>query len=95
MTRTYTDATGTPVAWHDSKRYLWILGLVIPTTPLVGLALFNTTGWGIWLWITPITFLGIIPILDLFTGYDDSNPPEEIIAHPDARRLYLGESFRM
>ncbi len=88
MARTYLNTEGVPVAWRDSKRYLWMLGLVIPVTPLVGLGLFNLTGMGVWLWLAPITFLGIIPIFDLFTGYDDSNPPEEIVESLDQDRWY-------
>ena len=30
-------ADGTTVPWRDKKRYLWILGLVVPLTPIVGI----------------------------------------------------------
>jgi alkane 1-monooxygenase len=88
MTRTYIDRDGVPVTWRDRKRHLWVLGLLIPVLPLVGLALNQATGMGIWLWLTPIAYYGVIPLIDLFTGYDDSNPPEEIIESLEKDRFY-------
>jgi alkane 1-monooxygenase len=88
MARMYLNADGVPVAWRDSKRHLWMLGLVIPVSPLVGLALYQSTGMGFWLWLTPVMFLGIIPICDLFSGYDASNPPEEIVESLDKDKYY-------
>jgi alkane 1-monooxygenase len=80
MARTYADASGTPVEWKDSKRHLWVLGLVVPLLPLVGLALHREFGWAIFMWFTPIAMYGIIPVIDLFAGNDKANAPEEIIA---------------
>jgi alkane 1-monooxygenase len=74
--------------WTDKKRYLWILGLVVPVTPLLGLALRHTTGWSGWLWITPVAFFVVIPLLDLISGYDDTNPPDEIIDALENDRYY-------
>ncbi|GGO86085.1 alkane 1-monooxygenase [Nocardioides phosphati] len=75
-------------AWKDKKRYLWMLGLVIPVTPLIGLALQHETGWSGWLWLTPLMFFAVIPLLDLVAGYDDTNPPEEIIEALENDRYY-------
>ncbi|HSX68230.1 fatty acid desaturase [Nocardioides sp.] len=80
-------ADAAPV-WKDKKRYLWMLGLVIPVTPLIGLALQHETGWSGWLWLTPLMFFAVIPLLDLVAGYDDTNPPEEIIEALENDRYY-------
>ncbi|WP_456698636.1 fatty acid desaturase [Aeromicrobium sp. P5_D10] len=65
--------------WKDRKRYLWVMGLVVPVLPLVGIALQSTTGVGAWLWLAPVVFLGLVPLIDLITGRDNTNPPDEII----------------
>ena len=80
-------AVSAPV-WKDKKRYLWMLGLVIPVMPLIGLALQHETGWSGWLWLTPLMFFAVIPSLDLIAGYDDTNPPEEIIEALENDRYY-------
>ena len=88
MARTYTATDGTPVVWRDQKRYLWVMGLVVPVSPLVGLWLHDLTGLGVWLWLLPILYYGIIPLVDLVTGNDDSNPPEEIVEALENDRYY-------
>jgi alkane 1-monooxygenase len=75
-------------AWKDKKRYLWILGLVVPMLPITGLVLHESTGWSGWFWLTPVAFLGVIPLLDLISGYDDTNPPEEVIEALENDRYY-------
>ncbi|MCK5891668.1 fatty acid desaturase [Aeromicrobium sp.] len=74
--------------WRDKKRYLWVLGLVVPMLPLTGLALENATGLELWLWMTPVVFLGLIPLIDLAAGYDDTNPPDDIIEALENDRYY-------
>jgi alkane 1-monooxygenase len=87
-TASYGEAATSAPAWKDKKRYLWMLGLVIPVTPLIGLALQHETGWSGWLWLTPLMFFAVIPLLDLVAGYDDTNPPEEIIEALENDRYY-------
>ncbi len=88
MARTYTATDGTTVLWRDKKRYLWVLGLVVPFTPLIGLWLHSVTGLGIWLWLLPILYYGVIPLIDLVAGYDGSNPPEEIAESLENDKYY-------
>jgi alkane 1-monooxygenase len=85
-----SPSTGVATApvWKDKKRYLWMLGLVIPVTPLIGLALQHETGWSGWLWLTPLMFFAVIPLLDLVSGYDDTNPPEEVIEALENDKYY-------
>jgi alkane 1-monooxygenase len=88
MARTYTDSAGAPVEWRDSKRHLWVMGLVVPLLPLAGLGLFRETGWSIFMWFTPLMMYGFIPLIDLFTGDDRANAPEEIIESLEKDRYY-------
>ncbi|KRA27861.1 MULTISPECIES: fatty acid desaturase [unclassified Nocardioides] len=80
--------TGSPKRWKDKKRYLWMLGLVVPTLPLAAIALHDATGQTVWLWLTPVMFFAVIPLLDLVTGYDDTNPPDDVIEALENDRYY-------
>ncbi len=81
-------ATANPSTWRDGKRYLWLLGLVVPLFPLLGggLAWFSGSELGWWF---PVVFLyGIIPLLDRWFGGDPHNPPEEVVASLAQDRYY-------
>ena len=80
------DATG--VNWKDKKRYLWVLGIVVPLLPITSIALKAGTGVDAFLWLTPLMFFVVIPLIDLVTGYDDSNPPEEVIEALENDKYY-------
>lgn len=74
--------------WADRKRYLWMIALVMPTLTFWAIGLNAVTGWSIWLWLGPIVILGVVPVIDLLTGIDDSNPPDEAIRALEADRYY-------
>ncbi|TDK88041.1 alkane 1-monooxygenase [Mycobacterium paragordonae] len=81
--------------WRDRKRYLWPLGLILPTSLLVAVGaawLFGTLGWtaatpAVW-WVGPILLYVLLPILDTFFGADDQNPPDEVIEYLENDRYY-------
>ncbi len=79
--------------WIDRKRYLWLFGLLVPLFPFIGGALAATTGWGVFWYLGPILILGVIPVLDLLTGIDRSNPPDDVIAALEADRYYRWITF--
>ncbi|HEU0190194.1 MAG TPA: alkane 1-monooxygenase [Mycobacterium sp.] len=88
------EAAGT-AAWRDQKRYLWLLGLFVPTMlflmlPLVWLA--NRAGLHtlsqVPLWIGPILLYVLLPALDLWVGSDGQNPPDEVMAALENDRYY-------
>ena len=85
---TGTVPEGSTEQWTDKKRYLWLLGLVIPSAVLIIYTGYVLTGWSVWWWAGPILILGIIPALDLIAGLDGSNPPDDVIEALENDRYY-------
>ncbi|MFY9208165.1 MAG: fatty acid desaturase [Candidatus Nanopelagicales bacterium] len=83
-----TVSQSTTLQWRDRKRYLWLVAITMPTLLFLAIGMYSLTGWAAWFWIGPIFILGIVPIIDLVTGRDISNPPAEIIAELEADRYY-------
>lgn len=82
-------ATPVPVPhWTDPKRYLWLLGLVVPLIPLLAWGLVEASGLGAFYWLGPVVVFGLIPALDLLIGKDAANPPESAIAWLEQDRWY-------
>ena len=74
--------------WRDPKRPLWLIGLVVPALAFVALGGWLLTGSTAWLWTGPVVVLGVVPLLDLLTGVDPSNPPDEVIQELEEDRYY-------
>jgi len=83
-----TVPEGSTEAWKDKKRYLWLLGLVIPTLGVAIVGVYAQLGWHWVLWGGPILILGIIPAIDLLTGFDKSNPPDDVIEALEQDKYY-------
>jgi alkane 1-monooxygenase len=88
MTAAGTIPEGSTESWTDSKRYLWLIGLVVPSLAFVAIGLYYATGWSIWLWIGPVVVLGIVPAIDLIAGLDRANPPEDMIETLENDKYY-------
>jgi alkane 1-monooxygenase len=79
---------GRTVQWRDRKRYLWIIGAIVPLIPMGIWGLYALTGW------TPIWFFGpffvfvVIPLVDLVVGRDGENPPDELLEAIEGDRYY-------
>jgi alkane 1-monooxygenase len=74
------------LVWQDKKRYLWLMGLIVPTLLLVILPIvwaMNQLGWQtasqVLFWIGPILLYILLPALDLRFGSDGQNPPDEVM----------------
>jgi alkane 1-monooxygenase len=74
--------------WTDPKRYLWLIGLVVPLLGFAAIGLHAATGWGGWLWLGPIVVLVVVPAIDLVAGLDRTNPPEEMVEALENDRYY-------
>jgi len=83
-----TVPDGTTEAWKDKKRYLWLIGLVVPLIGVGVLVGYLYTGSWIFLLGGPIVINLIIPALDLVFGLDPSNPPDEVMERLENDRYY-------
>lgn len=98
MQRTMPDRretqTGTgkqhPVArpWRDRKRYVWLLGLVIPSLVPMSWAGVAVTGWGVLWWSGPMLTFVLMPALDFLVGSDSENPPDSALDQLQRDRFY-------
>ena len=90
-----TDGT-TPVGrWRDKKRYLWLMGLIVPTAVLVMLPVvwvLNQLGWQaaaqVPFWIGPILVYVVLPLLDRRFGPDGENPPDDVMERLENDKYY-------
>jgi alkane 1-monooxygenase len=74
--------------WTDSKRYLWLLGLIVPLLPFIAYGLVQATGLGVFWWVGPFVVYAIIPALDHTIGKDSDNPPDSAIKWLEQDRYY-------
>jgi alkane 1-monooxygenase len=86
--RVEVSGTEEAVSWRDPKRYLWLLGLVVPTLPFLAWGLVQLTGLGVFWFYGPVLVFGIFPLLDLAVGLDARNPPESVIKALEQDRYY-------
>ncbi len=83
-----TVPEGSTTDWHDKKRHLWLIGLVVPVLAFLGYGLWAATGLGAFLWIGPVVILVVVPAIDLVAGLDHANPPEDAIEALENDRYY-------
>ncbi|MCV7401794.1 alkane 1-monooxygenase [Mycobacterium fragae] len=83
------------MVWQDKKRYLWLMGLIVPTLLLAILPIvwaMNQFGWTsasqVLFWIGPILLYVLLPALDLRYGSDGQNPPEEVMEWLENDKYY-------
>lgn len=74
--------------WRDQKRYLWLLGLVVPSLPFLAGSLRAVTGADLFLWLGPVVILAVVPLVDLVAGNDPTNPPDDVIDALEEDRYY-------
>ena len=82
------DEAPLEATWTDPKRYLWLLGLVVPMVPFIAWGLVELTGLGIMWWAGPFVVFVLIPFLDQMIGKDSSNPPDSAIKWLEQDRYY-------
>ena len=78
----------TPAAWTDSKRYAWLLGLLVPGLPFMAWALVEATGIGLLWFFGPLFVFGVMPVLDRVIGDDTANPPDSVVQWLEQDRYY-------
>ena len=76
------------VTYTDNKRWLWLLSLVNPLIPFVGIAGQVITGNELWLLVPLFLMFGMGPLLDWIFGEDENNPPEVLVPQLEQDRYY-------
>lgn len=82
------DPQGRRVDYRDRKRLWWSLSVVYPLLPFAGMAAHAASGREIALALPLFISYGLMPLLDLFIGEDENNPPEEVVPRLEADRYY-------
>jgi len=77
-----------PAGWRDSKRYAWLLGLVVPLAPFIAWGSITVTGFEFFWWFGPLLIFIFFPILDIVIGMDPSNPPDSVLKWLEQDRYY-------
>ena len=90
MPNTYiaTLPSGQTVQYRDRKRWAWMLSVVWPLMPFVGLAAHHASGYQIALALPLLISYGLMPLLDALIGEDLSNPPEAVVQQLEGDRYY-------
>lgn len=79
---------GEAICYVDRKRYLWLMSVLYPLQPFIGIALHARTGNELWLLLPVLLSYGVAPFIDAWLGEDKNNPPEQVIPLIDADRYY-------
>jgi alkane 1-monooxygenase len=98
-----TAAPAKPLPWHDAKRHLWLLGVLVPVLACACIGAYvwggsgGSSGMGsgdggteqAWaLWVIPALLFVWVPVLDWCVGSDNSNPPESAARALEADHYY-------
>ena len=79
---------GTVIQWRDRKRYLWIIGAIVPLIPVSAWGLHALTGSTLAWYFGPFFVFVVIPIADMIVGRDGENPPDEVLEQLEEDRYY-------
>ncbi|MDZ7769368.1 MAG: alkane 1-monooxygenase [Woeseiaceae bacterium] len=71
--------SGEAVCYEDRKRWWWLLSVIYPLQPLIGIGLHARTGNELWLLLPLLLTYAVGPLLDALFGEDENNPPEAVI----------------
>lgn len=88
-----TRTPGVAPAWRDRKRYVWLVGLVIPTLVPMSWAAATLTGSSLFWWSGPLLMFIVIPVLDYLVGPDADNPPDSALAWLENDRYYRWATY--
>jgi len=83
-----TVPEGSTAQWKDKKRYLWLMGLVVPSLGFAAWGLVELTGLSLFWYLGPIVVFVVVPAVDLIAGLDRSNPPDDVIEALENDKYY-------
>ena len=87
------DAQKGPITYSDRKRYLWLISVIMPTFPLMGVFFYYQTGLEWTLALPLLVNYTILPLLDWLVGSDENNPPEELVRQLEADTYYRSLTY--
>ncbi|MDG4666895.1 alkane 1-monooxygenase [Mycobacterium sp. 236(2023)] len=79
--------------WRDRKRYVWLLGLVVPTLVPMSALGASLSGWSVFWWSGPVLMFIVIPALDHLVGPDSDNPPDSALTWLENDRYYRWATY--
>jgi len=79
---------GTVIRWRDRKRYLWVIGAIVPLVPIGAWGLYALTGSTAAWYFGPFFVFVVVPVVDLVVGRDGENPPDEVLEQLEDDRYY-------
>ena len=85
--------TGEAIHYVDRKRYLWILSVLYPLQPFLGIWLHAETGNQLWLLLPLLLAYVLNPALDAIIGEDTNNPPAAVLLQLDQDRFYRALTY--
>ena len=85
---TGTLPNGEAIHYVDRKRWFWLMSVLYPLQPFLGIALHASTGNEWWLLLPILLNYGIAPFVDMILGEDRNNPPEEVVMQLDQDPFY-------
>ncbi len=85
---TATLPSGEAIYYTDRKRFLWVLSVLYPLEPLVGIWLHSLSGNEFWLLLPLLLNFGLGPIIDWALGEDRNNPPDAVVMQLDQDHFY-------
>ncbi|MDN5937672.1 MAG: alkane 1-monooxygenase [Salinisphaera sp.] len=75
--------------YTDTKRYLWVVSLLLPLLALTGVGAYFLFGHAeVALFLPLVVLYGVLPLLDVLSGSDACNPPEELVQQLEQDRYY-------
>jgi hypothetical protein len=72
----------------EGRRWAWMLSMLWPLMPFVGLAAHHASGIEAALALPLLISYGLMPLLDALIGKDPNNPPDAVVRQLDADRYY-------
>jgi alkane 1-monooxygenase len=85
---TGTLITGEAIFYRDRKRWFWLLSVLYPLEPFLGIWLHAVTGNQAWLLLPILLNYVAGPVIDWLLGEDTNNPPEAVVPQLEEDRYY-------
>jgi len=79
--------------WRDPKRYLWLLGTIVPALVFGSWLAVHMTGQDLFWWSGTLLTFAIMPVLDHLVGPDDGHAPDNALARLEVDPFYRWATY--